>query len=77
MWNWKDRILDKKTKKRQLIMWNKYRVELFPHFGQSSGIIDEFGNELDFPAAFRKTRSNKQKGIIKLLKDYSSNKGDN
>lgn len=53
-------------------MWHKYRIELYPHFGQSSGILDEFGNELDFPAAFRKSRANKQKGIIKLLKSTSS-----
>ena len=27
--------------KLQLPMWHRYRVELYPHFGQSSGIRDE------------------------------------
>ncbi|MGV8122695.1 MAG: hypothetical protein AB2L14_23285 [Candidatus Xenobiia bacterium LiM19] len=51
-------------------MWHKYRVELYPHFGQLSGIRDEFGNDLQFPAAFRKTRgaSPLQKGIVKIIK---------
>jgi hypothetical protein len=55
--------------KPMLPMWIQYRVELFPHYGQSSGILDEFGNELEFPAAFRKTRverGHKPRGIIKL-----------
>lgn len=54
--------------KLQLPMWHRYRVELYPHFGQpSSGIVDRFGNELDFPAAFRiSRRDDKAKGIIKI-----------
>lgn len=55
--------------KRQLPMWHQYRVELYPHFGQPSGITDQFGNNLMFPAAFRKSRSEqKQKGIIKIIR---------
>ena len=38
--------------KKQLPMWHKYRVELYPHFGQPSGILDEHGNQQQFPAAF-------------------------
>jgi hypothetical protein len=53
--------------KWQLPMWHHYRVELFPHYGQPSGIKDEFGHDLEFPAAFRKSRGDgKPKGIIKL-----------
>jgi hypothetical protein len=49
-------------------MWHRYRVELFPHYGQSSGIRDENGNQLQFPAAFRKRRSTHEpKGIVKIL----------
>ncbi|MDQ7839145.1 MAG: hypothetical protein RDU59_11845 [Thermodesulfobacteriota bacterium] len=57
--------------KKQLPMWHKYRVELYPHFGQLAGIRDEFGNDQQFPAAFRKTRGAPpiQKGIVKLLKE--------
>jgi len=55
--------------KRQLPMWHKYRVELYPHYGQPSGIVDEHGNELEFPAAFRKSRrTNSPRGVIKIAK---------
>lgn len=56
--------------KRQLPMWHVYRVELYPHFGQLSGIRDRFGNELEFPAAFRLSRANGEpRGVVKLLKE--------
>ncbi len=56
--------------KWQLPMWHAYRVELFPHYGQLSGIRDEYGHELEFPAAFRKRRdSYEPKGIVRLLKE--------
>lgn len=42
--------------KQQLPMWHQYRVELYPHVGQLSGIRDKHGNELEFPAAFRQSR---------------------
>lgn len=55
--------------KKQLPMWHKYRVEFYPHYGQNSGITDIHGNPEMFPAAFRKDRTtNKEKGIIKLIK---------
>ncbi len=54
--------------KRQLPMWHRYRVELYPHFGQPSGIFDEYGNHQQFPAAFRKTRDTfLPKGIVKIM----------
>jgi hypothetical protein len=53
--------------KRQLPMWHRYRVELYPHFGQLSGIRDRPGNELEFPSAFRLSRRDgKARGIIKI-----------
>lgn len=53
--------------KKQLPMWHQYRVELYPHFGQASGICDRFGNELEFPSAFRLSRRDgKPRGIIKI-----------
>ena len=54
--------------KRQLPMWHAYRVELYPHIrGNVSGIRDRFGNELEFPAAFRLRRSTEEvKGIVKI-----------
>ncbi len=53
--------------KAQLPMWHQYRVELYPHFGQPSGITDEFGNALEFPSAFRiSRRERKPRGIVKI-----------
>jgi hypothetical protein len=52
---------------RKTEMWNEYRVELYPHYGNLSGIRDRFGNSLTFPAAFRKRKNTDlPKGIIKL-----------
>lgn len=52
---------------KQLPMWHQYRVELYPHYGQLSGIGDKHGNELEFPAAFRQSRRDgKPRGIIKI-----------
>lgn len=56
--------------KRQLPMWHRYRVELYPHvpgLGIGSGIRDRHGNELEFPAAFRRSRRDgTPRGIVKL-----------
>jgi hypothetical protein len=56
--------------KKQLPMWHKYRVELYPHvpgLGIGSGIVDKHGNELEFPSAFRQCRRNgKPRGIVKI-----------
>jgi hypothetical protein len=54
--------------KRQLPMWHRYRVELYPHVaGLGSGIQDESGNELEFPSAFRQSRRDgKSRGIVKI-----------
>jgi hypothetical protein len=56
--------------KKQLPMWHKYRVELYPHIpglGIGSGIVDKYGNELEFPSAFRQCRRNsKPRGIVKI-----------
>jgi len=53
--------------KNQLPMWHQYRVELYPHYGQLSGIRDESGNELEFPSAFRRSRRDGHpRGIVKI-----------
>lgn len=54
--------------KQQLPMWHSYRVELYPHVtGYGSGIEDKFGNELEFPSAFRQSRRDgKPRGIVKI-----------
>lgn len=53
--------------KKQLPMWHQYRVELYPHYKQTSGIRDKHGNELEFPAAFRQSRRDGMpRGIIKI-----------
>ena len=56
--------------KKQLPMWHRYRVELYPHvpgLGIGSGIRDQHGHELEFPAAFRQSRRDgKPRGIVKI-----------
>lgn len=54
--------------KKQLPMWHRYRVELYPHIpGLGSGICDKHGHELEFPSAFRQSRRDgKPKGIVKI-----------
>lgn len=55
--------------KRQLPMWHAYRVELYPHYSGLIAGIDEHGNQLEFPAYFRKCRrSGHPKGIIRIVK---------
>jgi hypothetical protein len=68
-WTWdpKQRRPYRGYPKKQLPMWHQYRVELYPHFGQPSGIRDRFGNELEFPSAFRMSRRDgKPRGIVKI-----------
>ncbi len=70
-WTWDERrrIWDNSSGKRQLPLWHQYRVELYPHFGQPTGILDRFGNQLQFPSAFRVSRrSYMPKGIIRLAR---------
>jgi len=56
--------------KKQLPMWHRYRVELYPHvpgLGMTSGILDKYGHELEFPSAFRQSRRDgKPRGIVKI-----------
>ena len=54
--------------KKQLPMWHEYRVELYPHYsGLLSGIRDQYGHELEFPSAFRRSRRDgKPRGIVKI-----------
>jgi len=70
VWTWDpaSRTPHAGSTKGQLPMWHRYRVELFPHYGQSSRIRDEHGHELEFPSAFRRSRLHQPRGIIKLLR---------
>ena len=72
IWTWDpaQRRPDPNSTKRQLHMWHQYRVELYPHFpGLLTGIKDQFGNDLEFPSAFRLSRnSNLPKGIVKIVR---------
>jgi hypothetical protein len=72
VWTWdpNSRRAHRGYAKKQLPMWHQYRTELYPHFGQSSGIRDRFGHELQFPSAFRQQRqTNEAKGVIKILQE--------
>lgn len=66
-WNPSSRRSYRSYPKRQLPMWRVYRVELYPHVGQLSGIRDHHGHELEFPAAFRRRRGDgRPRGIVKI-----------
>lgn len=71
VWDWRpqSRQPHPSSIKRELPMWRVYRVEFYPHWdGLTSGIRDEHGNNLEFPAAFRKTRvDHAPKGIVKIV----------
>ena len=59
--------------KSQLPIWHAYRVELYPHCGQLSGIRDPHGHELEFPSAFRQSRAGSiPKGIVKIKHEVTS-----
>ena len=71
VWTWSHlmRRPDPNSAKLQLPMWHKYRVEMYPHYGQPAGIQDQYGNNLLFPAAFRKSRiDHRPKGIVQVIK---------
>ncbi|HEX5415499.1 MAG TPA: hypothetical protein VFZ25_07525 [Chloroflexota bacterium] len=69
-WNPASRLPDPNFAKRQLPMWHRYHVELYPHFpGVPCGIRDQFGNDLEFPSAFRLSRRDyRPNGIIRIVK---------
>jgi hypothetical protein len=71
IWNWdpNSRRPDRRSGKRQLPMWHRYRVELYPHIpGYPSGIRDQHGHELEFPSAFRISRHGyRPKGIVRMV----------
>ena len=71
IWTWDpdSRRFDTDSIKKELPMWHVYRIELYPHVDQDSGIKDKFGYHLKFPSAFRQSRQQyRQKGIIKIKK---------
>jgi hypothetical protein len=76
VWTWEpaSRRPYRNQTKRQLPMWHRYRVEFYPHFpGLTSGIRDQFGNDLPFPSAFRLSRREyKPKGIVRIAKGGES-----
>ncbi len=73
VWTWalQDRLQVESGKPPQLRMRVRHHVELYPHFpGLKSGIRDEFGAELELPAAFRQSRRQFiRKGIVRLVRD--------
>jgi len=68
VWTWEQqgRSAFRRYPKPQLPMWHKYRVELFPDYGQFCGLFDGRGRKLRFADAFRLSRQFKPKGIVKI-----------
>lgn len=72
VWTWApaSRRPDPNSAKLQLPMWHIYHVELYPHLpGSFCGIVDRYGQPLEFPSAFRQSRNGfLPKGIIRIVK---------
>ena len=71
IWTWDpvSRRPHKGSTKKQLPMWHEYRVELYPHYPGLIALRDDWGNELQFPSAFRQQRhTGNRKGIVKILR---------
>lgn len=76
VWTWSPSDMKKgpNSAKRQLPMWFSYRVELYPHYGQT-GLVDDSGIELQFPSAFRRRRSDGlPKGIVRIIGEDEDDK---
>lgn len=70
VWTWDpaQRRKHRNYTKKQLPMWHQYRVELYPHYPGLIALRDEWGNNLQFPAAFRQQRDTAiRKGIVKIV----------
>lgn len=67
-WTWdpKSRRRYRGYPKGQLPMWHRYRVEMWPDYGQPFGVVDAEGNHLGFQAAFRRSRTGAPRGILKI-----------
>jgi hypothetical protein len=68
-WSWRkyDLRYDPMSGKTKFPLWHRYRVDIFPHWpGAGFGVVDKHGNELEYPAAFRRTREGTPKGIVKI-----------
>jgi hypothetical protein len=71
-WTWSRSSRRLYAGKSRLPMWIIYRVELYPHLvgwptKQMTGIKDQFGNDLEFPSAFRQSRNQcLPKGIVRI-----------
>jgi hypothetical protein len=73
VWTWDpaQRKKHRNSTKKQLPMWHRYRVELYPHYPGVVALRDEWGNDLQFPSAFRQQRDTAiRKGIIKIVPSH-------
>jgi hypothetical protein len=71
IWDWglENRRPHPDSIKMELPMWHRYRVELYPEYGNSSGIRDPQGNDQPFSAAFRRSRhTGEPKGIVQIVR---------
>ena len=66
-WDWRAQSRRLYRGRPQLPMWHKHRVELYPDVGQPTGLRDESGNPMTFPAAFRRSRQGTPKGLVRIV----------
>jgi len=73
VWTWDpyDRRPARGHWKKELPMWHRYRIDLYPEYGQFSGIVDRTRSRpLRFSEAFRLTKDTQQpKGIVNIRRE--------
>lgn len=71
-WDMTHRPIDPKSHEPKPMMWHRHRAEIFPHFTDhpmTTGVKDDYGADLDFPALFRLDKATgRPKGIIQLIR---------
>lgn len=68
-WDHNERQFDPSTGKKQLPMWHIYHIELYYHFPGLIALADKQGYQLEFPAAFRRRKTDdRPKGIIQIIR---------
>jgi len=72
-WDLTQRPIDHRSGLGKPVMWHRYRVELFPHFTDHpvpTGVSDEHGDNLFFPALFRRDKATaRPKGVIQIIRE--------
>jgi hypothetical protein len=72
-WDLVRRRIDPATNLPKPLMWHEFRVEIFPYVTDHpvpTGVRDEHGDDLYFPALFRRDKATRRpKGILQIIRE--------